>query len=75
MKKAQWIARLPTAGEAAALGLPMGVPVMHVIHTARAEDGSILEVSESVWPADRIMVIDDYQVEPEATEPEAPSEV
>ncbi|KAB1112428.1 GntR family transcriptional regulator [Micromonospora aurantiaca] len=71
----QWVARLPTADEAAALALPMGAPVMHVIHTARAEDGSILEVSESVWPADRIMVIDDYQVEPTATEPEAPSEV
>ncbi|MEH1056412.1 hypothetical protein V6U89_14495 [Micromonospora sp. CPCC 206171] len=48
---------------------------MHVIHVARAEDGTILEVSESVWPADRIMVIDEYEVEPKAIEPEAPSEV
>jgi len=30
------------------------------MHTARAEDGTVLEVSESVWPADRVMVIDDY---------------
>jgi GntR family transcriptional regulator len=70
-----WVARLPTAEEAAALELPTGAPVMHVIHVARAEDGTILEVSESVWPADRIMVIDDYDVEPTALEPEAPSEV
>jgi GntR family transcriptional regulator len=70
-----WVARLPTAEEAAALELPTGAPVMHVIHVARAEDGTILEVSESVWPADRIMVIDDYEVEPTALEPEAPSEV
>ncbi|MGN9779715.1 UTRA domain-containing protein [Micromonospora sp. H33] len=71
----QWVARLPTAEEASALSLPLGAPVMHVIHVARAEDGTILEVSESVWPADRIMVIDEYDVEPTATEPEAPSEV
>ena len=70
-----WVARLPTAEEAAALSLPMGAPVMHVIHVARAEDGAILEVSESVWPADRIMVIDEYEVEPEAVPPETPSEV
>lgn len=70
-----WVARLPTAEEAATLELPMGAPIMHVIHVARAEDGTILEVSESVWPADRIMVIDDYEVEPTAVELEDPSEV
>src|SRR5262245_1022803 len=70
-----WVARLPTAEEAAALEPPTGAPVMHVIHVARAEDGSVLEVSESVWPADRIMVIDDYDIEPAAAEPESPSEI
>ncbi|OLB74014.1 MAG: hypothetical protein AUI14_24775 [Actinobacteria bacterium 13_2_20CM_2_71_6] len=70
-----WIARLPTVEESAALELPTGVPVMQVIHVARAEDGTILEVSESIWPSDRIMVIDDYAVEPTASEPEAPSEI
>jgi DNA-binding GntR family transcriptional regulator len=70
-----WIARAPTAEEAAALELPTGAPVMHVIHVARAEDGTLLEVSESVWPADRIMVIDDYDVEPAAALPEVPSEI
>ena len=68
-------ARLPTAEESSALELPAGVPVMHVIHVARADDGTILEVSESLWPADRIMVIDDYDVEPTAIEPESPSQV
>lgn len=71
----QWIARLPTAEEAAALALPTGAPVMHVIHTARAADDTILEVSESVWPADRIMIIDEYAVEPSATKPDVPSDV
>jgi DNA-binding GntR family transcriptional regulator len=70
-----WIARLPTAEEAVALQLPMGAPVVHVIHVARAEDEAILEVSESVWPADRIMIIDEYQVAPDATEPATPSDV
>ncbi|HSV67832.1 MAG TPA: hypothetical protein VLJ59_18275 [Mycobacteriales bacterium] len=38
---------------------------MHVLHVARAEDGTVVEVSESTWPADRIVVIDDYPIEPE----------
>lgn len=70
-----WVARLPTAEEAAILSLPTGSPVMHVIHVVRAKDGTVLEVSESVWPADRLMVIDEYDVEPVATEPETPSDV
>lgn len=70
-----WIARLPNLEEAAALELPTGAPVLQVIHVARAEDGTILETSESIWPADRIMVIDDYGVEPSATSPDTPSEI
>ena len=71
----QWTARMPTSEEAIALDLPAGAAVLHVIHTARAEDGTVLEVSESVWPADRVLVIDDYPIEPYAEEPSAPSEV
>ena len=71
----QWSARMPTAEEADALDLPTGAPVVHVVHVARAEDGAVLEVSESVWPADRILVIDDYPIESEAQSPTAPSEV
>jgi GntR family transcriptional regulator len=32
------------------------------MHTAWAEDGEVLEVSESIWPADRGIVIDEYDV-------------
>jgi len=71
----QWTARMPTAEEAAALDLASGAPVVHVLHTARADDGTVLEVSESVWPADRVVVVDDYDVEQDASEPAAPSEV
>lgn len=71
----QWLARLPAAEESLALVLPTGAPVLHVIHTARAEDGRVLEVSESVWPADRVVVIDEYPVGREPESPAAPSEV
>ncbi len=71
----QWIARMPTAEETSILELPSGAPVMHVVHTARDEDGDILEVSESIWPADRVMLIDDYPIEPEPEQPIVPSEV
>lgn len=42
-----------------------------MIHTARAEDGAVLEVAESVWPAGRILVIDDYEIEADAEQPPA----
>jgi DNA-binding GntR family transcriptional regulator len=71
----QWIARMPTADESNALDLATGAPVMHVIHTATDEDGDILEVSESIWPADRIILIDDYPIEQVPEQPIAASEV
>jgi DNA-binding GntR family transcriptional regulator len=71
----QWIARMPTTDEASILELPSGAPVMHVGHTARDEDGDVLEVSESIWPADRVILIDDYPIEQEFEEPLVASEV
>lgn len=71
----QWLSRLPSANEADVLELAPGAPVLHVIHTARSEDGAVLEVSESVWPASRVMIVDDYDITQQPTEPEAPSEV
>ncbi|HEV2780370.1 MAG TPA: UTRA domain-containing protein [Actinophytocola sp.] len=71
----QWIARMPTAEESAVLELPTGAAVLHVIHTARDENGDILEISESIWPADRVVVIDDYDIEQEPEEPSASGEV
>jgi len=71
----QWTARMPSADEAAVLELPTGAAVLHVIHTARDENGDVLEVSESIWPADRVVVIDDYEIEQDPEEPSAPGEV
>lgn len=62
----RWIARAATPREAELLRLPQGAPVMHLIHVARSDDDTLLEVSESVWPADRIEVIDEYAVAHEA---------
>jgi GntR family transcriptional regulator len=66
---------MPTAEESVILELPNGAPVMNVIHTACDENGHILEISESVWPADRVVVIDDYAIEQEPQQPEVPSEI
>jgi DNA-binding GntR family transcriptional regulator len=71
----QWTARMPTADEADALDLPTGAPVVHVIHVARADDDTVLEVSESVWPADRIVVVDDYPIDAEPDDTSVPSEI
>ena len=49
--------------------------VRKYMRDARDEDGDILEVSESIWPADRVMLIDDYPIEPEPEQPIVPSEV
>ncbi|WP_049563913.1 GntR family transcriptional regulator [Streptomyces sp. SBT349] len=70
-----WRCRMPTPDEAAALQLSTGAPVMNVVHTARGEDGRVLEVSESTWPADRVVIVDEYEVEPHAAEPDSPSEI
>jgi DNA-binding GntR family transcriptional regulator len=71
----QWIARMPTAEEVDTFDLSPGAAVMHVIHTVEADDGSLLEISESVWPAERLMIIDEYPITSEADALTAPSEV
>lgn len=71
----RWIARMPSADEADTLGLAAGASIVHVIHTAEAEDGTILEISESVWPAERVMILDEYSITADADEPPAPSEI
>jgi GntR family transcriptional regulator len=70
-----WVSRLPTAEESDLLNLAPGMPVLHVVHTARSVDGDVLEVSESVWPADRVMLIDEYEITPEADQPDAQSDI
>jgi GntR family transcriptional regulator len=69
----RWIARLATGEEASAFDLPAGAPVLHVIHTARDENGTVLEVSESIWPADRVVFLDEYDI-PADSETQDPKE-
>ena len=61
--------------EAQAFGLNIGAYVLHVIHTASDDQGVVLEVSESIWPADRVTFIDEYEIPPEITVPDAKSQV
>ncbi|MGW0248964.1 GntR family transcriptional regulator [Nocardia goodfellowii] len=56
------IARLATADETAVLELAPGSPVVHVVHSARAEDGTLLEVAENVWPAERTVIVNEYPI-------------
>lgn len=71
----RFIARMPTMYEATTLETPPGRPVLHVIHAAYDENDDILEVSESVWPADRIMVVDEYPIPREPAPPDEKSDV
>ena len=73
--KDQWIVRSATPEEGETFDIPTGSSVLHVVHAASANDGQILEVSESIWPADRIMLVDEYDVEQGARQPDAPSEI
>jgi GntR family transcriptional regulator len=70
-----WVSRLPTAAEADLFSLAPGAPVLHVTHTARAAEGNVLEISESIWPADRVMFIDEYEIPEHGQAPAARSDV
>ncbi|GLU46150.1 GntR family transcriptional regulator [Nocardiopsis ansamitocini] len=70
-----WLSRPATEEESEILSVPHPNHVMHVTHVARAEDGSLLEISESSWPANRVLIIDEYDIEQVAQEPEGYSEV
>lgn len=71
----RWQVRPATADEAGLLEVPTGSPVIHLIHNATDENGSTLEVSESVWPSDRIVIIDDYDIAQEPAAQEGLSDV
>lgn len=58
----QWTPRPAQPDEARAFDLALGAYVLHVIHTATDEEGDVLEVSESIWPADRLTFIDEYAI-------------
>ena len=55
--------------------MPLGLYVPHVIHTATDENGQPLEVSESIWPADRVVFVDEYDIPAAPTQVDARSEV
>lgn len=70
-----WTSRLPTTDESTVLALATGAPVLHVVHTARAEDGTVLEVSESIWPADRVVIVDSYPIDSDTGQPISDSQI
>jgi len=49
--------------------------VIHLIHVAYGKKGGVLEVSESIWPVDRVMFIDEYEIPQEPEDLADPSEV
>jgi GntR family transcriptional regulator len=55
-----------TSAEVDTLQISSSSGVVHLIHVARAADDTLLEGSESVWPVDRIELIDEYDVTREA---------
>jgi GntR family transcriptional regulator len=70
-----WTAGSPTVEQAMALDLPTGAAVMRVVHVARADDGTILEVSESAWAAAHIQIIDEYEIPADAEQHSHHSEI
>ena len=71
----RWRVWPASAEEANLLEIPTGTPVIHLIHNVADENGDTLEVSESIWPSDRIVVIDDYDIAQEPEEQEGMSDV
>jgi GntR family transcriptional regulator len=68
-------ARMPSPDEAAALATPPGVPLLAMLLASYDEDGDPIQVMETVWPADRYAIFDEYPsgqpVPTEALDPEA----
>jgi len=71
----RWVIRTATPNEAETLQLPPTGSVVHLVHVARADDDMVLEVSESIWPADRIEFIDEYAVAQEAEDADGMSDI
>ena len=71
----RWLVRIATAVESDLLELPPVSHVVHLIHEAYGRNGEILEVSESVWPSDKVLFMDEYEIPQEAEELDNPSEV
>lgn len=59
----RWVSRFPSPEESDLLNLAGGMHVLHVTHAACDADGEVLEVSESIWPADRMTFVDEYEID------------
>jgi GntR family transcriptional regulator len=53
-------ARMPSPDEASALATPPGVPLLAMLLASYDEDGDPIQVMETVWPADRYAIYDEY---------------
>lgn len=71
----RWLVRPAIPEELDLLDLPGGSTVIHLVHSAYDADGDILEVSESVWPSNRVIIIDDYDIAQDAADLKGMSDV
>ncbi|MCL2794984.1 MAG: GntR family transcriptional regulator [Microbacteriaceae bacterium] len=71
----RWVARPATIEECEDFGLANGAYVVHVTHKATGANGDVLEVSESIWPADRLAFVDEYAIPAQAEHPAKESDV
>jgi DNA-binding GntR family transcriptional regulator len=71
----QWTVRAAGPDESDLLNLASPAHVVHLIHTAYDQDDNVMEVSESVWPSDRVLIIDEYPIPQEPEKLDAPSDV
>jgi GntR family transcriptional regulator len=71
----QWTVRAAGPDESDLLNLASPAHVVHLIHTAYDQDDNVMEVSESVWPSDRVLIIDEYAIPQEPEKLDAPSDV
>lgn len=67
--------RAPESEEVELFKLAPSAALLHLVHTAWAEDGTVLEVSESIWPADQVIFIDEYEVPQHAEIPASRSDI
>jgi GntR family transcriptional regulator len=71
----EWIPRPAEPQEAQAFDMPLSEWVLHLRTIARDENGKILEISESLWPAKRVKVVDEYAIPHEPENPDTVSEI
>jgi GntR family transcriptional regulator len=71
----RWRVRGATPEESDMLDIPSQSTVIHLVHSAYDEESEILEVSESIWPSSRVVIIDDYDIAQSPADLEGMSDV